>query len=97
MFKKLVVGALATGIALTGGIGAASASTENTASALSTQCKNTEARETQKGSGIYYKFECKSQNVFANSYTDNQGITWYLKDIQVVGGKYEAYYEGRKY
>ncbi len=28
MFKKLVVGALATGIALTGGIGAASASTE---------------------------------------------------------------------
>ncbi|MEM5621811.1 hypothetical protein AAHB56_12645 [Bacillus thuringiensis] len=28
MFKKLVVGVLATGIALTGGIGAASASTE---------------------------------------------------------------------
>ncbi|MEM5659705.1 hypothetical protein AAHB50_30235 [Bacillus toyonensis] len=28
MFKKLVVGALAAGIALTGGIGAASASTE---------------------------------------------------------------------
>lgn len=28
MFKKLVVGTLATGIALTGGIGAASASTE---------------------------------------------------------------------
>lgn len=29
MFKKLVVGALTAGIALTGGIGAASASTEN--------------------------------------------------------------------
>ncbi|WP_368936830.1 hypothetical protein [Bacillus sp. SH8-8] len=39
MFKKLVVGALAAGIALTGGIGAASASTENTASAtLANEC-----------------------------------------------------------
>ncbi|HDR8160731.1 LCI fold-containing protein [Bacillus bombysepticus] len=97
MFKKLVVGALATGIALTGGIGAASASTENTASELAMQCKNTQPQETQKGSGIYYKYECKSQRIFANSYTDNQGITWYLKGITDMDGQYEAYYEGRKY
>ncbi|MGQ0514465.1 LCI fold-containing protein, partial [Bacillus sp. D-CC] len=32
MFKKLVVGALATGIALTGGIGAASADTQKAVS-----------------------------------------------------------------
>ena len=35
MFKKLVVGALATGIALTGGIGAASADTQKAVSSRS--------------------------------------------------------------
>ena len=34
MFKKLVVGALATGIALTGGLGQPSASTESTESSV---------------------------------------------------------------
>jgi hypothetical protein len=83
MFKKLVVGALAAGIALTGGVASASA------------CENTGTQ--QYPSGLYYKYEYSDYDIFANSYTE-YGITWYFKGSQWKSacGKYEAYYEGRR-
>ena len=96
MFKKLVVGALATGIALTGGIGSASASTENTASATLTTCGN--SLVTQDASGKRYQLIYHPNNIFANSYTDSSGIKWYFKGShQKVGcSGYFGEYEGWK-
>ncbi|MFS0840062.1 LCI fold-containing protein [Paenibacillus sp. 1P03SA] len=34
----------------------------------------------------------KTENVFANSFTEN-GITWYLKSISYSGGYYIGHYE----
>ncbi|MGK8833771.1 hypothetical protein ACRS8Y_28685 [Bacillus paranthracis] len=95
MFKKLVVGALAAGIALTGGIGAASASTENTASAtLANECwayQNIIHLEDNK----YGKTEYRDSGIYPNSYTEKicgGTMHWYFKGTNDIG---EAYYEGR--
>ncbi|MCC2386004.1 hypothetical protein NST86_30000 [Bacillus sp. FSL L8-0199] len=93
MFKKLVVGTLAAGIALIGGIGAASAHSETYE-----RCYKPLEDITYKN-GIYYKQEFNTENVFRNAYTDNEGITWYFKKYEISRycGGYFAYYEGRKY
>ncbi|MCI4054897.1 hypothetical protein [Bacillus cereus] len=95
MFKKLVVGALAAGIALTGGIGAASASTEDT-----TNSKNlTMAYSCPDyiGNGKYAQtiYNPGGTNaVYANTYTEmtcHGKIKWYFKWKKADGG---GYYEG---
>ncbi|MDA1870364.1 LCI fold-containing protein [Bacillus thuringiensis] len=86
MFKKLVVGAVATGIALTGGIGAASADTQNPKQATCSipyEYSNGKFKRT-----LYY-----SNGVYANSFNENVcggTITWYLKHVQ----NGVAFYEG---
>ncbi|MEB9971562.1 LCI family antimicrobial peptide [Bacillus cereus] len=93
MFKKLVVGALAAGIALTGGIGAASASTEN---ARLLGCVTTGVSD--YGNGLYGKEVYNTTNSFANSFTED-GIRWYFKNSYKANencGGYYAHYEGRK-
>ncbi|HDR7545817.1 MULTISPECIES: LCI fold-containing protein [Bacillus] len=107
MFKKLVVGALATGIALTGGIGAASASTENVdntknfAKIESVQKLGSEIKKSAKY-GFTYVYEPQSGKYittnfhsptgkFAN-YFEDEGIKWYFKGHS---GNY-GHYEGRK-
>ncbi|EMA6343933.1 LCI fold-containing protein [Bacillus cytotoxicus] len=94
MFKKLVVGALATGIALTGGIGAASASTTTT--------ENTVSPKTELNTldSIFKRDEIRYDNRFANYFYQN-GVHWYLKGIEVKHDKegkvyYVGHYEGRK-
>ncbi|MGE7883454.1 LCI fold-containing protein [Bacillus sp. NPDC094077] len=98
MFKKLVVGALATGIALTGGIGAASASTENVS--------NTPSSIKQLGvcypkeNGKYVREVKNSNEIFANYFTEQAcggTVHWYLKGIKYTnenGGTYIGKYEG---
>ncbi|HHY2677480.1 LCI fold-containing protein [Bacillus toyonensis] len=93
MFKKLVVGALAAGIALTGGMGAASASTENT---KLLGCVTTGI--TDYKNGLYSKEVYNTINQFPNSFTED-GIRFYFKSSSKANescGGYYAYYEGRK-
>ncbi|MCW9134706.1 hypothetical protein OF830_28575 [Bacillus paramycoides] len=93
MFKKLVVGALATGIALTGGIGAASASTEKTVISKN-EASCTIPYKVQNGKyirdNIYYS-DGKYANYFEEKICEGTVIQWYFKGIK--DGK--AYYEGR--
>ncbi|MFJ6194397.1 LCI fold-containing protein [Bacillus thuringiensis] len=99
MFKKLVVGALATGIALTGGIGAASASTEAPTKSASYQYDSCyDSGAIFQGGNTYVKYLHNTVDRFANSYTDSEGYTWYFKRsyYKPECGTYEAYYEGRK-
>ncbi|MHA4260302.1 hypothetical protein LS996_28835 (plasmid) [Bacillus cereus] len=98
MFKKLVVGALATGIALTGGIGAASANTADTVNKssetklLACYPKNSE--------GKYVKEVRQKSEIFNNSYPEpacGGVVQWYLKKIEYKnenGGTFVGYYEG---
>ncbi|MBG0967123.1 MULTISPECIES: LCI fold-containing protein [Bacillus] len=109
MFKKLVVGALVTGIALTGGIGAASASTEGVNStkqvaptkALIAEYYNSEFGfwfHDVSGQNIYRTYDFYSSNgYFANSFY-SEGKTWYFKGIARYDGYGGAYghYEARK-
>ncbi|MFC9450102.1 LCI fold-containing protein [Bacillus cereus] len=90
MFKKLVVGALATGIALTGGIGAASASTvpvDNVANS---------AIESNSLAAKYTRWVPSEGPIFANDFYED-GIHWYFKGPITKGadGYYYGYYEGR--
>ncbi|WP_144508264.1 LCI fold-containing protein [Bacillus thuringiensis] len=108
MFKKLVVGALATGIALTGGV-AASASTEGVDStkqvaptkALLAEYYNYEYKfvyHDVSGQNIYRTYEFHSPDgYFANSFY-SEGKTWYFKGIAGYDGNGGAYghYEARK-
>ncbi|PEC86570.1 hypothetical protein COK00_22730 [Bacillus cereus] len=97
MFKKLVVGALATGIALTGGIGAASANTEGventnkmapSIAALenTTYYYNSEydfwfTHDRDRDVYKTYKFHSRD-GYFANSFEDtNRRIKWYFKGV----------------
>ncbi|EOP02040.1 hypothetical protein ICS_05674 [Bacillus cereus BAG2O-3] len=109
MFKKLLVGVLATGIALTGGISAASASTEsasvdNTNNYAPIKALNEEFYDyiykfpyeyvTERGIYRTYKFYSESGK-FAN-YFESDGIKWYFKGVAlefVNGGAY-GHYEG---
>ncbi|HHK5541768.1 MULTISPECIES: hypothetical protein [Bacillus cereus group] len=93
MFKKLVVGALATGIALTGGIGAASASVEDTTNSKSLtmaySCPD------YIGNGKYAQTIYNTGGNYANTYTEmtcHGKIQWYFKWKKEDGG---GYYEGR--
>ncbi|HEF1899680.1 LCI fold-containing protein [Bacillus thuringiensis] len=98
MFKKLVVGALAAGIALTGGIGAASASTENGSNTPSSVKQLAGCYPKENGK---YVREVKNPNkIFANTFTEQAcggTVYWYLKEIKWTheyGGTYIAKYEG---
>ncbi|HDR5277582.1 TPA: hypothetical protein QCS28_004900 [Bacillus thuringiensis] len=96
MFKKLIVGALATGIALTGGIGAASASTETF-----DKNSNSKTELNSLASSTVYKMEMRKQErIFINTFTDpTTRITWYLKDIiyDYDTKEWVGKYEGRIY
>ncbi|PEC13032.1 hypothetical protein CN300_02615 [Bacillus thuringiensis] len=93
MFKKLVVGALAAGIALTGGIGAASASTEKTVN-LKNQASCSIPYDTKNGkfvrTDIYYS-DKNYANYFEETICPGTVIQWYLKGTTMSGN---AYYEG---
>ncbi|MGN7895046.1 LCI fold-containing protein [Bacillus sp. 22475] len=88
MFKKLVVGALAAGIAITGGIGSASAHGPT--------CNNPEKNiyyDDQHGK--FYMTVFSSKNVFANVYKSG-GKDFYFKGSSKTtdcGGGYYAHYE----
>ncbi|EQC01149.1 LCI fold-containing protein [Photorhabdus temperata] len=91
MFKKLLtVGTLVAGIALTGGIGVASAN----------DCPLDQVPIYQ-GSGLYTQYVVHSSNVFSNKFSRYESrfgktITWYFKFSKPCGnGLYTAYYEGR--
>ncbi|MEQ1974446.1 LCI fold-containing protein [Xenorhabdus sp. SGI240] len=89
MFKKLLtIGALAAGIALTGGIGTASASP-------SEDCRP-QAIE-HLGGNLYSRYIVHSMDRFSNAFTEN-GITWYLKSSgSCSNGLFYGHYEGRRY
>ncbi|GGE57553.1 LCI fold-containing protein [Priestia taiwanensis] len=96
MFKKLVLGVVATGIALTLGTGGVSASSVE--SAPKTLSCASELSWYDSGTGKYYQNKFSSSNVFANQYTDSTGITWYFKGSSKTsdcGGGYYGHYEGR--
>ncbi|HDR8066811.1 hypothetical protein ACFVXR_28050 [Bacillus thuringiensis] len=98
MFKKLVVGALAAGIALTGGIGAASASTENGSNTPSSVKQL--AGCYPKENGKYIKEVRQNHQYFDNTKTEpacGGTVVWYLKKIEFTnanGGTYIGHYEG---
>lgn len=95
MFKKLVVGTLATGIVLTGGIGAASASTEgvdNTkqGAPIAQEIKvetNYSSTNNQYGftytwdpvRQIYKTYDFYRPDGVFDSYFESEGIKWYFK------------------
>ncbi|HDR4908896.1 LCI fold-containing protein [Bacillus cereus] len=90
MFKKLVVGTLAIGIVLTGGIGAASASTvpvDNVANSTI---------ESNSLDVKYTRWVRSAGPIFANHFYEN-GIHWYFKGeiTKKADGYYYGYYEGR--
>ncbi|HDR7736263.1 hypothetical protein ACTJJY_24350 [Bacillus sp. 22475] len=92
MFKKFAIGALVTGIALTGGIGSASASVMDTPApakvATALPCPE------YIGNGKYARTVPKFGSSFAESFTEytcHGKIKWYLKSIQSNGA---GYYEG---
>ncbi|PFV28638.1 lysine 2,3-aminomutase [Bacillus thuringiensis] len=92
MFKKLVVGALATGIMLSGA-GGVMAATPNTESPKSE--KVTMAVQPIEKIGIY-KHGYASREDIPNVVKDSStGITWYLKNAYIgSGGRWTAYFEG---
>ncbi|OUB84545.1 hypothetical protein BK784_35455 [Bacillus thuringiensis serovar medellin] len=91
MFKNLVVRALATGIALTGGIGTASAaSIENPVSYTNEVTCNVPYGQKD---GKFVRWIYNDDGVYPNSFQQNvcgSRITWHL--IHIQNG--EAYYEG---
>ncbi|THG54799.1 LCI fold-containing protein [Bacillus sp. HUB-I-004] len=110
MFKKLVVGALAAGIALTGGIGAASASTEgvdnmNQVKPIKTLIgdyynydRGFSYHDVAGRPDIYRTYDVYSSNgIFDNSFY-SEGRTWYFKGVASTNWDGSAYghYEARK-
>ncbi|MCI4251433.1 hypothetical protein MRP26_21100 [Bacillus sp. CCB-MMP212] len=85
MFKKLVVGALETGIMLSGGIGASAASMENTESPV--RSLQTTACELPSGvkklsNGKYERYTPPYNGNFSNYYTEKicgGTMHWYFK------------------
>ncbi|HDR4483493.1 hypothetical protein CN419_27790 [Bacillus cereus] len=93
MFKKLVVGALATGIVLTGGVGVASAGIESEYN----KCTNSGVMTVN---GKFTQYIVQSSAIFDNTFTDkNTKITWYFKGYEYSKncGKFIGKYEGRNY
>ncbi|MEI3891785.1 MULTISPECIES: LCI fold-containing protein [unclassified Bacillus (in: firmicutes)] len=104
MFKKLVVGTLATGIALTGGIGSASASTEGVENTKQVapivqeikvdknySSTNNEFNFTytwDPGRQIYKTYDFYRHDGVFASYFESEGIKWYFK------GKVQVFSDG---
>lgn len=89
MLKKLVVGALATGIMLSSA-GGAMAATLNTESPK--QEKVAVAMAAEKKTLIVGGYS--SREAIPNTVTSS-GITWYLKNaVKETNGKWTAYFEG---
>ncbi|KMJ45669.1 LCI family antimicrobial peptide [Xenorhabdus khoisanae] len=93
MFKKLLVGGtLAASIALTGGIGTASAN-------VTIPWHNCYNSPEEYNNSIYTKYLVKEGIVFLDVRNEN-GIKWYLKGFKKLYGcgmnVYVAKYEGRK-
>ncbi|MFJ7765701.1 LCI fold-containing protein [Bacillus toyonensis] len=87
MFKKLVVGTLATGIMLSGA-GGAMAATPNTDSAKTDKITMAADKKNIKLTGYLSRNSIPSTTVL-------YGITWYLKDAwQERDGTWTGYFEG---
>ncbi|MCU4948673.1 LCI family antimicrobial peptide [Bacillus cereus] len=104
MFKKLVVGVLATGFVLTGGMGASAATStvDNTNKKLdSSQFLPNEVYPYEDfcpQSKAHLKMAIKNENgIFANAFTDSTGITWYFKSFGKYGERTIGCYEGTRY
>jgi Bacillus cereus group antimicrobial protein len=106
MFKKLVVGALATGIMLSGGIGAVSASTEGVNNTKQGVAASGDYYNYEHGfyynyfpaGNIYITYEIYSHNgIFANSFK-SEGKTWHFKGVAHYNPDGSAYghYEASK-
>ncbi len=78
---------ITTGIVLTGGIGAASASTEAAHPVIDSKASMQSVRSIKRLSML----KMYLQNSF-----DADGVTWYLKSISYSGGYYYGHYEGWK-
>ncbi|WP_387690562.1 LCI family antimicrobial peptide [Photorhabdus sp. RM71S] len=98
MFKKLlVVGALVSGIALTGGIGTASADVppDNW-----TKCNSSDVYISYRDGWLYTYYLVQDSSSFANVYYDTvngKSVKWYFKGIDYLSSckKYVGKYEGR--
>lgn len=104
MFKKLVVGTLATGIALTGGIGAASASTEGVENTkqvapiaqeikIETNYSSTNNRYNftytwDPDRQVYKTYDFYRPDGVFDNYFESEGIKWYFK------GKVQVFSDG---
>lgn len=87
MFKKLVVGALATGIMLSS-TGGAMAATPNTESPKQEKVAMAAEKKTLIVGGY------SSREAIPNTVTSS-GVTWYLKNaVKETNGKWTAYFEG---
>ncbi|MCU7667468.1 LCI fold-containing protein [Bacillus thuringiensis] len=87
MFKKLVVGALATGIMLSS-TGGAMAATPNTESPKQEKVTMASEKKTLIVGGY------SSREAIPNTVTSS-GVTWYLKNaVKETNGKWTAYFEG---
>ncbi|AKH65271.1 MULTISPECIES: hypothetical protein [Photorhabdus] len=86
MFKKLLtVGTLVAGIALTGGIGVASANVDFSYNT----CKD---KAPHWDSGKYTRYVVKDRYRFDNVFSDSTG-KWYFKGYKYTGKCYIAKYE----
>ncbi|MBZ3765656.1 hypothetical protein [Bacillus cereus] len=95
MFKKLVVGALATGIALTGGIGATSASAEEVKPVNPKNLSVCDVPYKKIGENKYENYIYDSSGYYADYYTEyicGGYMHWYFKGTTPGG---DARYEGR--
>ncbi|ALL11802.1 MULTISPECIES: hypothetical protein [Bacillus cereus group] len=92
MFKKLVVGALTTGIMLSGA-GGAMAATPNSESPKPEKVTMAATPIEKIGKYVHgYAYREEIPNVFKESST---GITWHLKRAYVgTNGNWTAYFEG---
>lgn len=90
MFKKFVVGALASGIVLTGGIGTSSASTGNPVSSTNEVICNVPYGQKD---GKFVRTVYHPDGVYAHTFTQNvcgSIVTWYLKHVQDGVAEYEG-------
>lgn len=108
MFKKLVVGALATGMVLTGGMGASAAALDNTntipiaqesksvklLSSTNNEYGFTYTYDANRGVYKTYDFYSSTGN-FANTFT-SEGIRWHFKGVveELPWGAKYGHYEG---
>ncbi|MDB6374787.1 LCI family antimicrobial peptide [Photorhabdus bodei] len=98
MFKKLlVVGALVSGIALTGGIGVASA---DVVPPSWTECYSSDVYTSYRDGWLYTQYLVQDSSSFSNVYygtVNGKSVKWYFKGIDYLSSceKYVGKYEGR--